>query len=318
MARSPPLLRAPWKLTEGEVWTLFQVLLGYLRQQGVISFPEQVLPDDEFFKPRNREFYFRSYSDSKSRRKGILGWNPQTINSRLDYLLRLAARLNPNIGEDECRVVLDNIWNRSLQHSFWKPYITERYIDGEGTVYQLSHDIWKLCSSLLDDSLQWYICNRCQTLSLHNISGTCPSYRCSGTLQPCEPENLFKDNHYFRLYHEIMPKKMVAREHTAQLTSRVAGELQNQFSKGEINVLSCSTTFELGVDVGELETVFMRNVPPSAANYIQRAGRAGRRTSATAYVLTYAQRRSHDLDYYREPEHGYGQNRGTSFHSGKQ
>ncbi len=297
----PPLLRAPWQLTEAEVWTLFQVLLGYLRQQGVISFPEQVLPDDDFFKPRNREFYFRSYSDSKSRRKGILGWNPQTINSRLDYLLRLAARLNPNIGEDECRVVLDNIWNRSLQHSFWKPYIAERYIDGEGTVYQLSHDIWKLCSSLLDDSLQWYICNRCQTLSLHNISGTCPSYRCSGTLQPCEPENLFKDNHYFRLYHEIMPKKMVAREHTAQLTSRVAGELQNQFSKGEINVLSCSTTFELGVDVGELETVFMRNVPPSAANYIQRAGRAGRRTSATAYVLTYAQRRSHDLDYYREP-----------------
>ena len=95
---------------------------------------------------------------------------------------------------------------------------------------------------------------------------------------------------------------MVAQEHTAQLTSQVAGKMQNQFNKGEVNVLSCSTTFELGVDVGELETVFMRNVPPSAANYIQRAGRAGRRTSATAYVLTYAQRRSHDLDYYREPD----------------
>ncbi len=298
----PPLLRDPWQLTEGEVWTLFQVLMGYLRKQGVIAFPEQVLPDDEFFKPRNREFYFRSYSDSKSRKKGILGWNPQTINSRLDYLLRLAARINPNIDEKECRLVLDNIWNRSMQYPFWKPYIAEKYIEGEGTVYQLNHDIWQLCSSLIDNSLQWYICNRCQTLTLHNIRGTCPSYRCSGTLQPCEPETLFKDNHYFRLYHDIIPKKMVAQEHTAQLTSQVAGKLQNQFNKGEVNVLSCSTTFELGVDVGELETVFMRNVPPSAANYIQRAGRAGRRTSATAYVLTYAQRRSHDLDYYREPD----------------
>ena len=73
------------------------------------------------------------------------------------------------------------------------------------------------------------------------------------------------------------------------------------FSDGEINILSCSTTFELGVDVGDLETVFMRNVPPTAANYIQRAGRAGRRTSSTAFVLTFAQRRSHDFTHFKDP-----------------
>ena len=72
--------------------------------------------------------------------------------------------------------------------------------------------------------------------------------------------------------------------------------------RGEVNALSCSTTFELGVDVGELQSVVMRNMPPTTANYVQRAGRAGRRTESAALVLTYAQRRSHDLSRFQEPK----------------
>ena len=72
--------------------------------------------------------------------------------------------------------------------------------------------------------------------------------------------------------------------------------------RGEVNALSCSTTFELGVDVGELQTVVMRNMPPTTANYVQRAGRAGRRTDSAALVLTYAQRRSHDLSRFQDPK----------------
>ena len=90
---------------------------------------------------------------------------------------------------------------------------------------------------------------------------------------------------------------MRAEEHTAQISSSAAAELQNRFVEGEVNILSCSTTFELGVDVGELETVFLRNMPPSAANYVQRAGRAGRRIASTAYVLTFGRRRSHDVTH---------------------
>ena len=100
---------------------------------------------------------------------------------------------------------------------------------------------------------------------------------------------------------ETKPIKMYAEEHTAQLTSQSAAELQTKFVNGEVNILSCSTTFELGIDVGELEAVFMRNMPPSAANYIQRAGRAGRRADSAAFVLTFAQRKSHDITHYHEP-----------------
>ena len=94
---------------------------------------------------------------------------------------------------------------------------------------------------------------------------------------------------------------ITSHEHTAQLTNDNADEIQKILTEGEVNILSCSTTFELGVDVGELEVVFMRNVPPTAANYIQRAGRAGRRKSSTAFALTFAQRRSHDFAHYMEP-----------------
>ncbi|MEG3066459.1 MAG: hypothetical protein RQM89_11270 [Acetomicrobium sp.] len=51
-----------------------------------------------------------------------------------------------------------------------------------------------------------------------------------------------------------------------------AREFQREFKKGNIHVLSCSTTFELGVDLGDLDTIFLRAVPPEAFNYAQRVG----------------------------------------------
>ncbi|MBT7618191.1 MAG: DUF1998 domain-containing protein [Calditrichaeota bacterium] len=83
---------------------------------------------------------------------------------------------------------------------------------------------------------------------------------------------------------------------------------QDLFKSGWINGLSCSTTFEMGIDLGDLQAVAMSNVPPSIANYRQRSGRAGRRTSGTAFILTWASNRPHDQTYYENPAEIIGGN----------
>lgn len=91
-------------------------------------------------------------------------------------------------------------------------------------------------------------------------------------------------------------------EHTAQLSTYRGRLYQALFSQGKINVLSCSTTFEMGVDLGGLNCVFMANMPPATADYRQRAGRAGRRSGSASYVFTYLGSASHDRYYKEHPE----------------
>lgn len=77
-------------------------------------------------------------------------------------------------------------------------------------------------------------------------------------------------------------------EHSAQLDTRVLQKVEDSFKKHQINILSCTPTMEVGVDIGGLSTVMQGNIPPSKANYVQRAGRAGRRNEHSALTLTMA------------------------------
>ena len=147
----------------------------------------------------------------------------------------------------------------------------------------------------------WYQCDDCTCLSPMPLASACPN--CGGPhigpLDPARSEYIRARKGFWRgpvadaLAGRRRPVHIAAEEHTAQLSQRDAGNVYATTEKyelrfqdvvlggedtGPIDVLSCTTTMEVGVDIGSLVAVGLRNVPPQRENYQQRAGRAGRRS----------------------------------------
>jgi Lhr-like helicase len=111
-------------------------------------------------------------------------------------------------------------------------------------------------------------------------------------LEHVDDETLDRDPKVMRQRHEytsspIFSIGLWAEEHSAQLSAKENRRLQDLFKVGIRNILSSTTTMELGIDIGGLSAVLMSNVPPGKANYLQRAGRAGRRADGSSIVVTY-------------------------------
>lgn len=144
-----------------------------------------------------------------------------------------------------------------------------------------------------------WVCGRChRNYSRPTPHGKCIGWRCDGTtaFQAEDPDNYdlaVLDGGYDMLRPQ---------EHSAQVPSAERERIENHFKSDSerINTLVCTPTLELGVDIGSLDAVLMRNVPPLTANYWQRAGRAGRR-HRMAVNLTYCRNASHDRAYFAEP-----------------
>jgi len=85
----------------------------------------------------------------------------------------------------------------------------------------------------------------------------------------------------------VFPPYIRAQEHSAQIPRSTLQRYEEAFAAGRINLLNCSTTMEMGVDLADVRLVVNANVPPSLANYRQRAGRAGRRGEPWAFTLTF-------------------------------
>lgn len=165
----------------------------------------------------------------------------------------------------------------------------------------------------------YWRCDSCERVHLHLGVGRCT--RCHDPL-PAEPsgtvEELWQSNflgrRIVRSHDEGTPRFRLRCEELTGQTEDFSDRLRrfkeifiDQPSEiarlaSEIDMLSVTTTMEVGIDIGTLQSIFQANMPPQRFNYQQRVGRAGRRDQAFSFVVTFCRGRSHDAYYYRHPE----------------
>ena len=284
------------------VKSLLDLLVFEIVKMGAI-FPDSDSDIDDndreyiFFTPSQRFITYLQSPDKK--RSTVSNWMPKSKengngyykSNRLYYVCKTLG-----ISEQKAIEFLEQYYEYLTDSD--NPYCMDD-INKDGTyVLRAKNFAVRINGS---PNTHWYKCKKCGKVTQFNL-GQCPSVRCEGELIEVDPELISKDNHFAKLYMSSRMSPLLIKEHTAQLSKKESAEYQEQFIKKEINALSCSTTFEMGVDVGDLETVFLRDVPPLPSNYAQRAGRAGRSIDAAAFVLTFAKLSSHDLSFFNEPK----------------
>lgn len=171
---------------------------------------------------------------------------------------------------------------------------------------------------VLDLGHTWYRCDSCSNVSPFLLKNKCPGCG-SPNVHVVEQKDLDALAFWRKPIEDALNNKPIrvidTEEHTAQLshkderedlwstTEKYEMRFQDLIEENEtpIDILSCTTTMEVGIDIGSLVAVGMRNVPPMRENYQQRAGRAGRRGSNLSTILTYCENGPHDTLYFNDP-----------------
>ena len=288
------MLQPPWSFTREEALCLIGYLLDELRLHRAMNLPENAATpvwSDVSSWPQH------AYGIGKpGGRRHVSEWgNPQSAVVK-HFLRRILE--SSDLPDDQCKIkstkLMEAIWDA------WKevknpPILSARERNG---TFRLNPSWLRIKSAKFEEIWE---CNACANLSAHNIRDICPRNGCAGCLIRSKEEH-FRENHYRTIYEsKSLPPAFKAKEHTAQIDTEEARQRQQDFKDGNIHLLSSSTTFEVGVDLGDLEVVFLRNVPPEAFSYVQRVGRAGRRDTP-GLAVTYCRRNPHDLYHYENPE----------------
>lgn len=298
-----PIKTGKWGLSADEVWELCCAIMDTLRYTGATTYPDNIDPESDIFAPKNRNVFFRKVESAITNKGTISSFMPvgSANNRRFDYIRKILESMGNSKEEAKQKgiEILTSIYDNIILPLSSKSYFEKVSLAQEGEVTRLNYKKWM--ASYCSENDEVYRCKRCGKITYYNIKEVCPAFRCGGRLEKITAKQFRDDPYYSKMYSNEKLIPMISKEHTGQLSKDAAGLTQTRFGAGEVNVLSCTTTFEMGVDVGQLEAIMLRNVPPETANYVQRAGRAGRRTSETAFSVTYARRNSHDLNYYENP-----------------
>ncbi len=288
----------PWNLSQEQAWHLASLLFDTACADGAVRWPDD---------PRNpitwsdidTEVRPHWYTSGAPRSRGSQrSWAGRSTR-RARFLARVYGKLRdmpPDVAQAEAEAALNRLWADAREDDSAARKDNFFVLGSEGVGLNLAW--WRFYPVEKSDTV--YVCDTCGQVSAVDTFGVCVRPRCWGTTKAMRLENLPED-HYRTLYQFEFPGEFRAEEHTAQLAAKKAQEYQKDFKDGRIHLLSSSTTFELGVDLGDLDTVFLRNVPPQPFNYVQRVGRAGRRPGQPGIAITYCRRSPHDLYHFARP-----------------
>ena len=200
----------------------------------------------------------------------------------------------------------------------WKRVLKEAFLDtaqpNNGKLYV---DLSRI-KPRYDSAHVWYKCEQCSELTPFSLKGRCPS--CGSThIHRMESEEYDALSFWRKPVDDALQGQPIhvldTEEHTAQLshkdqrddlwskTEQYELRFQDLIQEGEtpVDILSSTTTMEVGIDIGSLVAVGLRNIPPMRENYQQRAGRAGRRGSSLSTIVTFCEDGPHDTLYFNDP-----------------
>jgi hypothetical protein len=298
------LTQYPWSFTEKETHDLILILLDSMRTDRAVELQTNIGVSLNWSDLNLQTYQMRFRIGPPARPKGMKYWPVRSWDGKEGKRCQFLAKLLTRAGMSESEAlkqsvnILRCIWESIRLSDEEAPSSRDRLLIPIDDARRLNPGWWRL--QLIANDKTIYQCDNCARIQSVSVRGVCPRHHCRGTLKEVCVNDL-EPNHYRLTYEEDLPGFLRVEEHTAQLDKEKAREFQREFKQGKIHVLSCSTTFELGVDLGNLDTIFLRNVPPEAFNYAQRVGRAGRR-ERPGFAITYCRRNPHDLYHFAQPE----------------
>ncbi len=292
----PTLGQLPATIRQGVAgrWPeLVATLLDSLRVDGAITTGEQELDDDysEDHAPIGKWVSFEG-QDRRDRARFRGATSRHRRNAFLRRLLLDFGATGEQVDQFEpllARAAFDWVRTAEPQPQWLEPHQTEPWFRLRFPELSLRRpdEVWLDESGLVVGSV---------------VNGRHPQG--TGRCVPRTQSDLDADPRLQRLRSELSEEPSLrmglwAEEHSAQLSAEEARRIQDLFESGVRNVLSSSTTMELGVDIGGLSGVLMTNTPPSRARYLQRAGRAGRRGEGASVTLLFARNQPFDQEVFR-------------------